>query len=328
MDLKSSLTPLEVAELLKITKNTVYELIKRGELPSYKIGKKIRIDMNDVEYYINSQKSNSKLSINHNINNTLLNSNSENIAYITGNKTSLKNQSNSEIIISGQDILLDILARYIEELLPDFTVLRSYKGSYNGLYDLYNNNVSIASCHLWDGDNDEYNTDYVKRLLPGTPCVLINLAYRLQGFYVKKGNPLNIKSFEDLTNNNVKFINREKGSGVRVLLDEKLRLLNIDPNSINGYYNEENSHLAVASNVGRGDANVGLGNKKASMQVETIDFIPLQTERYDLIIKKSDLNNPIYQNIISILSSEKFKNELYGIGGYDLKDLGKIISTT
>ena len=260
MDLKSSLTPLEVAELLKITKNTVYELIKRGELPSYKIGKKIRIDMNDVEYYINSQKSNSKLSINRNINNTLLNSNSENIAYITGNKTSLKNQSNSEIIISGQDILLDILARYIEELLPDFTILRSYKGSYNGLYDLYNNKVSIASCHLWDGDNNEYNTDYVKRLLPGTPCVLINLAYRLQGFYVEKGNPLNIKSFEDLTNNNVKFINREKGSGVRVLLDEKLRLLNINPNSINGYYHEENSHLAVASTVGRGDANVGLGN--------------------------------------------------------------------
>ena len=328
MDLKSSLTPLEVAELLKITKNTVYELIKRGELPSYKIGKKIRIDMNDVEYYINSQKSNSKLSFNRNINNTLSNSNSENIFYITDNKTSLKNQSNSEIIISGQDILLDILARYIEEVLPDYTVLRSYKGSYNGLYDLYNNKVSIASCHLWDGDNDEYNTDYVKRLLPGTPCVLINLAYRLQGFYVEKGNPLNIKSFEDLTNNNVKFINREKGSGVRVLLDEKLRLLNIDSNSINGYYNEENSHLAVASTVGRGDANVGLGNKKASMQVETIDFIPLQTERYDLIIKKSDLNNPIYQNIISILSSEKFKNELYGIGGYDLKDLGKIVSTT
>ena len=328
MDLKSSLTPLEVAELLKITKNTVYELIKRGELPSYKIGKKIRIDMNDVEYYINSQKSNSKLSINRNINNTLLNSNSENIAYITGNKTSLKNQSNSEIIISGQDILLDVLARYIEEILPDYTILRSYKGSYNGLYDLYNNKVSIASCHLWDGDNDSYNFDYVKRLLPGTPCILVNLAYRLQGFYVAKGNPLNINSFEDLTNKNIKFINREKGSGVRVLLDEKLRLLNIDPNSINGYYNEENSHLAVASTVGRGDANVGLGNKKASMQVETIDFIPLQTERYDLIIKKSDLNNPIYQNILSILSSEKFKNELYGIGGYDLKDLGKIMATT
>lgn len=327
MDLKSSLTPLEVAELLKITKNTVYELIKRGELPSYKIGKKIRIDMHDVEDYINNQKSNSRPSINHNINTKLLNNNVENTIH-TSNSISLSNKSNSKIIISGQDILLDILARYIEEVLPDYTVLRSYKGSYNGLYDLYNNKVSIASCHLWDGDKDEYNTDYVKRLVPGTPCVLINLAYRLQGFYVEKGNPLNIKSFKDLTNKNIKFINREKGSGVRVLLDEKLRLLNIDPNSINGYYNEENSHLAVASTVGRGDANIGLGNKKASMQVETIDFIPLQTERYDLIIKKSDLNNPIYKSIISILSSEKFKNELQGIGGYDLKDLGKIISTT
>ena len=328
MNLKSSLTPLEVAELLKITKNTVYELIKRGELPSYKIGKKIRIDMHDVEEYINSQKSNSKPSNNGNITNSPLNTNINNNSYSTANNISLNNKSNSEIIIAGQDILLDILARYIEEAFPDYTVLRSYKGSYNGLYDLYNNKVSIASCHLWDGDKDEYNIDYVKRLVPGTPCVLINLAYRLQGLYVKKGNPLNINSFEDLSTKNIKFINREKGSGVRVLLDEKLRLLNIDPSSINGYFDEENSHLAIASKVGRGDADVGLGNKKAAMQVETIDFIPLQTERYDLIIKKSDLNNPIYKSIISILSSEKFKNELQGIGGYDLKDLGKIISTT
>ena len=203
MDLKSSLTPLEVAELLKITKNTVYELIKRGELPSYKIGKKIRIDMHDVEDYINNQKSNLKSSINRNTNTTPPNNKVENTIYTLSNNISLNNQSNSEIIISGQDILLDILARYIEEILPDYTVLRSYKGSYNGLYDLYNNKVSIASCHLWDGDRDEYNTDYVKRLVPGTPCVLINLAYRLQGFYVEKGNPLNIKSFEDLTNKNI-----------------------------------------------------------------------------------------------------------------------------
>ncbi|MEN8076442.1 helix-turn-helix transcriptional regulator [Clostridioides difficile] len=325
MDLKSSLTPLEVAELLKITKNTVYELIKRGELPSYKIGKKIRIDMHDVESYINNQKTNSKTSNNISI---LSQSNTKTINSKHINNISLNTQSNTEIIIAGQDILLDILATYIEEKLPDYTVLRSYKGSYNGLYDLYNNKVSIASCHLWDGDKDEYNIDYVKRLVPGIPCVIINLAYRLQGFYVKKGNPLNISCFEDLSTKNIEFINREKGSGVRVLLDEKLKLLNIDPNSINGYNNEETSHLAVASNVARGDADVGIGNKKAAMQVDTIDFIPLQTERYDLIIKKSDLNNPIYQNIISILSSEKFKNELDGIGGYDLKDLGKIISTT
>ena len=115
MNLKSSLTPLEVSELLKITKNTVYELIKRGELPSYKIGKKIRIDMHDVEEYINNQKSNSKPSINRNIINNSLNNN---ISNITTNNISLNNPTNSEIIISGQDILLDVLARYIEEILP------------------------------------------------------------------------------------------------------------------------------------------------------------------------------------------------------------------
>lgn len=323
MDLQASLTPQEVSELLKITKNTVYELIKRGELPSYKIGKKIRIDMHDVEAYINNQKNSLKITDSKNISST-----SRRNAQITNNSNSRNNQSSNEIIIAGQDILLDILARYISELYPDFNVLRSYKGSYNGLYDLYNNKVSIASSHLWDGDTDTYNFDYVKRLLPGTPCILINLAYRLQGFYVQKGNPLNLKAFEDLTNENVKFVNREKGSGVRVLLDEKLKLLNINPYSINGYFNEETSHLGVASSVGRGDANVGIGNKKAAMQVETIDFVPLQTERYDLIIKKGDLNNPPYQSILSILSSQKLKNELEGIGGYDLKDLGKIIATT
>ena len=144
MDLKSSLTPLEVSELLKITKNTVYELIKRGELPSYKIGKKIRIDMHDVEEYIRNQKIGSKqLKYTESQNNTF-----ESKANIpkqkTHNSITLSNQSTNEIIISGQDILLDILARYIEELYPDFTVLRSYKGSYNGLYDLYNNKVYIA----------------------------------------------------------------------------------------------------------------------------------------------------------------------------------------
>ena len=322
MNLESSLTPLEVAELLKITKNTVYELIKRGEIPSYKIGKKIRIDKHDVEDYINSQKNNIKLS------NAYKNDISTYSFSNDNNNISLNNKSHTDLIIAGQDIILDILARYIEEVIPDLNVLRSYKGSYNGLYDLYNNKVSIASCHLWDGDNDDYNINYVKRLLPGIPCVIINLAYRLQGFYVTKGNPLNISSFEDLLNKNVKFVNRENGSGVRVLLDEKLRLLKINSDNINGYYNEETSHLAVASKVARGDANVGIGNKKASMQVENIDFIPVQTERYDLIIKENDLNNPIYKTIISIIQSEKFKNELLGIGGYNLKDLGKIISHT
>ena len=132
MNLESSLTPLEVAELLKITKNTVYELIKRGEIPSYKIGKKIRIDKHDVEDYINSQKNNIKLS------NAYKNDISTYSFSNDNNNISLNNKSHTDLIIAGQDIILDILARYIEEVIPDLNVLRSYKGSYNGLYDLYN----------------------------------------------------------------------------------------------------------------------------------------------------------------------------------------------
>lgn len=300
----TSLTPVEVAELLKITKNTVYELIKRGELPAYKVGNKIRVDIKDVEYYINSQK-------NTNISSPITN--------ITSN-------TNQDIVISGQDVLLDILGNYIEKNIKPVKILRSHIGSYNGLFSLYNNQVSISSCHLWDGETDSYNTPFVKKLLPGMPCVLINLAYRKQGFYVQKGNPKNINTWNDLTNNKVHLVNREKGSGTRILLDEKLKSLNIYHRDILGYDYEESSHLSVASSVSRGKADVGLGNEKAALQVSNIDFIPLQKERYDLVIKKDDLSNPVYQEIVNILKSDDFKSELEGIGGYDLKDTGKIIA--
>lgn len=307
MDSLSSLTPVEVAELLKITKNTVYELIKRGELPSYKVGKKIRVDIKDVEEYINSQKT-GKVKDTH------------------FNNKNIDISNNSKIIISGQDVILDILARYVEKKLDGVNTFRSYIGSYNALYELYNGRVSIASSHLWDFETDEYNGPFVKKLLPGIPYVLINLAYRMQGFYVAKGNPKEIKTWEDLTRPNITLVNREKGAGTRVLLDGKLRLLNFNGNHIKGYDNEELSHLGVASTVSRGIADVGLGNEKAALQVNNIDFIPLHKERYDLVIKKEDLQNPVYKTIINIINSAEFKAELQGLGGYDLTDTGKIIA--
>ncbi|MCC0628184.1 helix-turn-helix transcriptional regulator [Clostridioides sp. ES-S-0108-01] len=307
MDSLSSLTPVEVAELLKITKNTVYELIKRGELPSYKVGKKIRVDIKDVEEYINSQKT-GKVKDTH-----------------FSNKN-IDINNNFKIIISGQDVVLDILARSIEKKLDGINTFRSYIGSYNALYELYNGRVSIASSHLWDFETDEYNSTFVKKLLPGIPCVLINLAYRMQGFYVAKGNPKEINTWEDLTRPNITLVNREKGSGTRVLLDGKLRLINFNGNYIKGYDNEELSHLGVASTVSRGIADVGLGNEKAALQVNNIDFIPLHKERYDLVIKKEDLQNPVYQTIVNIINSAEFKAELQGLGGYDLTDTGKTIA--
>ena len=321
MDSEQSLTALQVAELLKITKNTVYELVKRGELPGYKVGKKLRIDKYDVESYINNQK----ITKSNNIQLKILKD--EPLKEETSNNI-IKLDNLSDIIISGQDVILDILAEKIKEKANDIRVLRSNVGSYASLYDLYNDKISISSTHLWDGDTNEYNTAFVRKMLPGIACLLINLAYRNVGFYVAKGNPHKINTWKDLTKQNISMINREKGSGIRILLDEKLRLNNINREHLNGYKIEKQSHFAVARSIARGEGDVGIGNEKVASQLSEIDFIPLQEERYDLVIKESDLKYPIFKLIINMIQSEEFKKEIQGLGGYDLKDIGKILAKT
>lgn len=320
MEPNSGLTTQEVAQILNISKNTVYELIKRGELQSYRIGRKVRIDASDIEEYKNKSRTNNK-PINTNLEQT------NNIVITQPNSTNSLSVSNykSDFIICGHDILLDILTRHLERHPNGLQALRCYIGSYNGLVELYRGNVTIATGHLWDGDTGVYNIPYVRRILPGVPCVIVHLVCRMQGFYVAKGNPKNITDWEDLIRNDVVMINRERGCGVRVLIDEKLCKLGIPWQSINGYESEALSHLAVASTVARGDADVAVGSEKAALQVENVDFIPLQKERYDLIIKKDDINKPPFQAVLEILNSKEFQEELRGIGGYDISDTGKII---
>jgi len=314
----TTLTPQEVADILKIAKNTVYELIKRGELNSYRVGRKVRVDAKDVDEYKNRTKS--------------IKTNNQSIAMqsrVSTNPLAHEEMPRSNgFVICGQDIMLDILSRYLQLHPNGVQALRSYIGSYNGLYELYMGNVQIATAHLWDGDTEQYNTPFVRRMLPGVPAIIIHLACRLQGFYVAKGNPKGIKGWEDLRRKDITIINREKGSGTRVLLDEHLRKLGIESTTINGYNRESTSHLAIASTVARGGADIGIGNEKSGLQVKNIDFIPLQTERYELIIKKQDFEKAPYQAVLEILNSDEFKMELEGIGGYDLKDLGKIVAET
>ena len=142
------------------------------------------------------------------------------------------------------------------------------------------------------------------------------------------GNPKGIKGWEDLKRPGITIINREIGSGTRVLLDEQLKKIGIRGSSIAGYARECFSHLAVASAVARGGVDVAIGNEKVSQQVNEIEFIPLQTESYDLVIKKEDIDKPHFQAVLEIIRSEEYKLELDGIGGYDLKDLGVITAET
>ena len=304
-------TPEELAKILKITRYTVYEMIKRGDFPAYRIGRKVRVEAPDVEAYIKKSKGPSAV-----------------LPAMFDRTEEAPVASPDEIVLCGQDAMLDTLTRHMQIKLPQVRLLRNYIGSIDGLMALYFGRVNAVTTHLWDSDTDTYNTPYVRRLLPGHRTRIINLVYRIEGFYVAKGNPKNIQTWQDLLQPGLRFVNRERGSGARVLLDEKLRINNIDRKQITGYEHEEMSHLAVASYVARGEADVGLGIEKVALQVKELDFIPLQKERYDLVIREEDAEKPQFKALLAVLRSKSFQSELLGMGGYDLTHTGQLMAET
>lgn len=305
-----SYTPDEVAKILKISRFTVYEMIKRGDLPSYRIGRKVRVEEPDLDQYIKKSKG----------------VHSQEEPQGIEMKAAQHSAVDEGMIICGQDVLLDVLTRYLETQMPNSRFLRNYNGSISGLLSLYRREVNVVTAHLWDSDSDEYNVPYVRRLVPGYRTLIINLTFRMEGFYVAKGNPKQIHDWEDLTRPDVRFVNREPGAGSRVLLDEKLRVMKIDHRDIHGYQDELTTHLAVASCVARGDADVGVGVEKAALQVSGVEFIPLQKERYDLVIRKDDFDKPQFRALMRVLNSTNFKNDICGVGGYDISRTGQIIA--
>lgn len=320
MEQNRPLSVQEVAELLDVSKNTIYDLIRRNELSSYRIGRKVRVDMRDIEAYKNRTRTDSTGRLIGTLHTPPVS------AAVSPAPVSLS-APGDDIIICGQDMLLDLLTQYLLRPPYNFRPLRSYIGSYNGLLDVYRGKATFTSVHLWDGAADEYNLPYVRYLLPGISCLLVNLAYRMQGFYVAKGNPKNIKAWEDLTRPDVVMLNREIGCGVRVLIDESLKLLGISPADIRGYDHCDASHLAVASAVSRGEADVAVGNQKSALQVDHIDFIPIKKERLDLVIPKS--TPKAYSDaVLEILASQSFRDEVRGIGGYDISQTGTVVAET
>ena len=145
------------------------------------------------------------------------------------------------------------------------------------------------------------------------------------GFYVQKGNPKNIQSFEDLKRSDITIVNREPGSGVRVLIDEKLRQAGIPTQEVNGYQDIVSSHLEAAAAVNRGDADVAVGSEKHSLSVPGIDFLFIQEESYDMVIRKEDFLKKPYQKMIEIIRSSEYQKEVAGLGGYNVENMGKII---
>ncbi|REK71253.1 helix-turn-helix transcriptional regulator [Paenibacillus paeoniae] len=305
-----SYTTEEIAQLLKISKLTVYDLIKKGEILSYRVGKQMRIDAADLDAY--KQRSKAKGA-------------GEQHAMLAQAAPITTERISGAPVLTGQDISLDILSSHLEQRMPGLRPLRSHVGSLEGLISMYRGEADIVSTHLLDGDSGEYNLPYIRRLLIGMPYIVVNLLSRPAGIYVGRGNPHGISNWTELGRPGLRLANREVGSGARVLLDEQLRLNGILPSSVSGYDNIHTSHLSVASKVAAGEADVGVGTARAAAIVEHVDFIPLTQERYDLVILKNDRSKLWLHELLTIIRSEKFVQELQAISGYDLSLTGQVL---
>lgn len=305
---EKSLSAQDVADILRVSKSTVYDLIRRGEIHSYNIGRKVRFTQEDVDAYI--ARSRHERSV-------------RSVQTVNTRSALLSAQDDGpELVISGQDAVLDMLASFLQR--EEVSVGRAYLSGFEGLLALYEDRVQAAACHLFDGQ--DYNRSYVRSLMPGIPAVLVNVSYRTLGFYVRKGNPRGIRGWEDLGRRELSIINRRCGSSARIVLDIKLKELGIDPAAVCGYDNIVKSHLTIAAAVADGEADLALGTERISRQIDGIDFIPLLEERFDLAIKRELLQKRSTQKLLEMMTSPVFREEIVHLSGNDYRDLGKIVA--
>jgi len=232
---------------------------------------------------------------------------------------------NTVVCIGSHDNALDVLANYLKKKFPSYSMSSAHVGSMGGIMAIKKSEAHVAGTHLLDEQSGEYNVAFIRKFLKDVPLKLINLVYREQGLIVRKGNPKNIRTMEDLTRDDVVFINRQPGSGTRLLTDKYLRDKGIPPQSIKGYDKEEFTHMGIASAVMSGAADTGMGILTAAIALD-LEFIPVAQERYDLLIKKEHLDMPMVQAFLQIIASDdEFKSAVLSLGGYDVSDMGKVV---
>lgn len=224
------------------------------------------------------------------------------------------------VILGSHDLLIDLLSDFLKKCDYELNIVKANVGSLGGISMIRNNFAHMAGIHLFDPESEEYNVPYLKKFFDD--FVLLNLSYREQGFIVQKGNPKNIKDFTDLKR--VRFINRQRSAGTRILFDYYLKKYGISPDEIVGYKDEEYSHVNLALKIKKNMADVGMGIKAAAKMFD-LDFIPVANERYDLLINKNFLNDWRFDLIVEIIKSKEFKEAAQNLGGYDMSLSGQVI---
>ena len=237
----------------------------------------------------------------------------------------LKEVENTIVAIGSHDMTLDLLASDLHRKNPQLTLSSSNVGSLGGLMALSRGEAHLAGSHLLDEQTGEYNLSFVRHYLRDQEVVVMNLVHRIQGLIIPKGNPKGVLSLEDLKREDIVYINRQRGSGTRLLLDYQLKQLKIPPEQVRGYNREEYTHLAVAAAIAASRADIGMGILSAARAME-LDFVPLLTEQYDLVIPKAYYESDLMQPLLSLIRSAEFQLEVDELGGYDTSMTGTVVA--
>ena len=292
----------EAAQYLGIHEKQVYALIKSKRIPSTRVTGKWVFPRKLINEWI---ESNAKVGLEQ-------------------ARQKSKRVEGALLASGSNDPILDILQTYMKKSYPEFYIFSANTGSTDGLKALNMGYTDIAWSHLLDAKSNEYNIPFLSTYLPNIKPVVVNLFYRDLGFVTAPKNPFRIRGFEDLTRKDVRLINRQEGSGTRVLLDLHLKKLRMSPSKIQGYEKEVYTHMEVGLSILSKEADVGIATGSVS-KLLGLPFIPVTHERFDMILDKSTYFEKGIQAFIEILNSEEFRNKVERLGTYNFKNSGKIL---
>jgi putative molybdopterin biosynthesis protein len=285
------LTTKELAKLLRLNEKKVYQLIKEEGIPHVRIAGKWLFPKGHIMRWIDERV-----------------------------------QRERDIYMVGSDdiLLARLLAFYSRERFPQSLTFYSSVGSMRGIEALAQKKGHVCCTHLLDVETGEYNLPFLNRCLASQQYIVVNLCYRRQGLLLQRGNPLGIKGLRDVVKKSARFINRNEGSGTRLLLEYLLREEGIERSTIIGLADEVDTHLEVALKVLFGEADVGLGIEYVA-HLLPLDFIPLQEERFDLVVPKELWPTQFMKGFLSYIDPVRIRQLSPDLAGYDLKDTGKVI---
>ncbi len=292
----------EVAKYLDIHEKQVYLLIKAGKIPCTRVTGKWIFPVKLIDEWIQTTAHDGLQQARKRINS------------IEG----------ALLAAGSNDPVLDMLLTAIKKDHPAFNIFSANTGSVSGLEALNSGLTDIAFAHLFDPQTGDYNTPYLKQYCPDSHPVVVNLFYRQIGFLIARSQSNVFQGWESLKNQNLRFINRQSGSGIRILLDYELQSRGINCGDITGYENEVYTHFEVGLSLVSGEADVGIASA-AVAKILDLNFQPLVSERFDMILDKDIFFQPAIQALIETLQSDQFKNRVEKIGNYDFKDAGRIL---